>query len=218
MRPPRSSRIAFWDRGADAAPLAGVTVAAPPAPVAAPAPMLDRHHSAGAGACPAAEGPVPAVEVVVAEALVQPVAGRHLVGRGGSRRRRDRPAVAAVLLVAVLRFPPDGLRCRSRRTSSPGVCTRTPTTQQRHRRVCRESIAADSGCSARTQGCDTSWRSAILRRCTRRHVAMVEVMFMVPKRSNPGEMRSMCGDSHPCSPVSGLLSRLALQLTLGGYG
>lgn len=54
--------------------------------------------------------------------------------------------------------------------------------------------------------------------CRRGHVRPAEVTLLAQTGRNPGEMPFRCGELCPCSPGYGLLSRLALQLTLGGHG
>jgi hypothetical protein len=53
--------------------------------------------------------------------------------------------------------------------------------------------------------------------CRRRHVRTTEVTLLAQTGRNPGQMLVRCGESHPFSRGNGLLSRLALQPTKGGY-
>ena len=53
--------------------------------------------------------------------------------------------------------------------------------------------------------------------CRPDHVGPTSVMLLAQERRKTRLMPFMCGDSHPCSPENGLLSRVALQPTLGGH-
>jgi hypothetical protein len=111
----------------------------------------------------------------------------------------------------------------------------TATTGSRIRSFSARSATCGPGWTAATthRGIDTRSRTVTLRLkrrsrpsristrdtvCSRGHVRTTEVTLIAQTGRNPGEMRFRCDELHPCSPGNGLLSRVALQLTLGGHG